>query len=162
MKGAMKPQPKPTTLLFLRRKGEILLAMKKRGYGVGRWNGVGGKADPGETIEQTAVRECQEEIGVTPLGMTKVAHFAFYMSEDPTFCHDCHIFEVLEWEGDPIETEEMNPKWFALAAIPYNDMWPDDRLWLPRTLAGEKLAGSITIGPNDVIARIDIAPTASL
>lgn len=58
---------KVTTLLFLVRDDEILLAMKKRGFGANRYNGVGGKLDPGETVEQTLVRESEEEISVKPI-----------------------------------------------------------------------------------------------
>ena len=50
------------TVVFLIRENQVLLAMKKRGFGEGKWNGVGGKLDPGETVEQALVRECQEEI----------------------------------------------------------------------------------------------------
>lgn len=55
------------TLLFLIKDDHVLLAMKKRGFGAGNWNGVGGKIEAGESIEQALVRECQEEIGVTPI-----------------------------------------------------------------------------------------------
>jgi len=51
---------KHLTLLFLIKEDQILLAMKKRGFGMGRFNGVGGKIEPGETIEQAMIRECQE------------------------------------------------------------------------------------------------------
>lgn len=44
------------TLAFLRRESEILLGYKKRGFGKGKWNGFGGKVDPGETIEHAAIR----------------------------------------------------------------------------------------------------------
>ncbi len=54
-----KPIDTRRTLLFLRKNNHILLAMKKRGFGADRWNGVGGKLEPGETIEQALVRECQ-------------------------------------------------------------------------------------------------------
>jgi len=36
---------KVLTLVFLRRPGQILLGMKKRGFGQGRWNGFGGKGE---------------------------------------------------------------------------------------------------------------------
>ncbi|MCP5842996.1 NUDIX domain-containing protein, partial [Klebsiella pneumoniae] len=65
------------TLLFLRRDDELLLAMKKRGFGAGKWNGVGGKIEAGETIEDALVRECQEEINVTPLNWQAVAELDF-------------------------------------------------------------------------------------
>ena len=65
------------TLLFLRRNDEILLAMKKRSFGKGNWNGVGGKLDTGETIKQAMIRETEEEIGVTPTAYKQMAQIAF-------------------------------------------------------------------------------------
>jgi len=44
------------TLAFVRRPGEILLGYKKRGFGVGKWNGFGGKVEIGETIHDAAKR----------------------------------------------------------------------------------------------------------
>ena len=54
------------TLLFLFDCGNnrILLAMKKRGFGAGKFNGVGGKVVNGESIEEATVREAREEISV--------------------------------------------------------------------------------------------------
>ena len=45
---------------------EILLGMKKRGFGVGRWNGFGGKLDGNETIEEGAIRELKQKHGLLP------------------------------------------------------------------------------------------------
>ena len=55
------------TLCFIVRDGRVLLIRKKRGIGAGKINGPGGKVDPGETPLAAAVRETQEEIGVTPI-----------------------------------------------------------------------------------------------
>ena len=63
---------KVLSLLYLRRDNEILLAMKKRGFGEGRWNGVGGKVEAGESIEQAMICEAQEEISVTLTTYEKV------------------------------------------------------------------------------------------
>ena len=54
---------KVLTLVFLRREGEVLLGMKKRGFGEGKWNGFGGKVEAGETIVEAAAREVREECG---------------------------------------------------------------------------------------------------
>ena len=80
---------KIVTLIFLRREQQLLLAMKKRGFGTGKWNGAGGKVEPGETIEQAAIRECQEEIGVMPHHLQKAGYIQFFMPDDPEFEHQC-------------------------------------------------------------------------
>lgn len=47
---------KVLTLALIDRNNEILLGLKKRGFGEGLWNGFGGKVDPGEQIVDAAVR----------------------------------------------------------------------------------------------------------
>ncbi len=46
------------------------------------------------------------------------------------------MFFAEQFEGDPSETEEMRPEWFALEDIPYHAMWSDDIHWLPKALEG--------------------------
>lgn len=136
---------KTVTLLFLRRGDEILLAMKKRGYGVDKWNGVGGKLESGETALQGAIRECQEEINVTPLDPRLSGRLNFFEYENPDFQHSCHIFVSEDWQGEPKETEEMRPRWFHIDGLPYAKMWPDDELWMPHLLQNRPFSGDITV-----------------
>jgi len=142
---------KHVTLVFLRREGEILLAMKKRSFGIGKWNGAGGKVEVGESYEEAAIRECQEEIGVTPLALKKVGELHFH--DLPDVEHYCHIYTTTEWEGEPHETEEMNPRWFSESSIPYDTMWPDDELWVPLLLAGKLFKGVVTIEDDKVTGQ---------
>lgn len=156
---------KQVTLLFLRRKGEVLLAMKKRGFGMGKWNGVGGKVEPGESVVQAATRECQEEIGITPIHPQLVGRLQFYMAHDPDFHHDCHVFVADAWEGEPTESEEMRPQWFAHADIPFAHMWADDELWFPHFLAGTPFMGDVVIAQQpdgDSVASHTIATVAAI
>lgn len=140
------------TLLFLRRGDEILLAMKKRGFGSNRYNGVGGKIDTGETIEQALVRECQEEIDVTPTHYWKVARHDFVQPEGgQAWRMIVHVYLADEWEGEPIETEEMAPEWFTLGNIPFKNMWSDDEFWLPQVLEGKKVHGEFTFDEEENI-----------
>jgi mutator protein MutT len=131
------------TILFLMDNDQILLAMKKRGFGEGLWNGVGGKLDVGETIEQALIRETNEEIGVIPQSFHKVAVLDFRYPEGSERTKDnqqAHVFLCEKWSGKPIETEEMKPVWHSLDSIPYDIMWPDDKLWLPEVLKGNKVS----------------------
>jgi len=143
---------KTLSLLFLRRDNEILLAMKKRGFGEGRWNGVGGKVETGESIEQAMIRETEEEIGVTPTVYEKMADIRFdeYFKGEPTLMH-VHVYVATEWTGEPTESEEMAPKWFSTDEIPYKDMWADDPFWLPHVIHGEKISADFKLDEKDVI-----------
>lgn len=131
-----------------------MLAMKKRGFGAGRWNGVGGKPEPGEGIEQTAIRECQEEIGVTPSNLQYVASLEFILHESSAVTElYVEAFVAFEWEGKPTETDEMAPRWFKLSEIPYNDMWADDIHWLPEVLKGKFVNATFHFDENDRVVR---------
>ena len=142
----------PMTLLFLHHQDRVLLAMKKRGVGVGKWNGVGGKVEAGETIEQAMIRECQEEIGVTPLAYRQVAEFDFDFPGDSYQAH-VYVYLAKSWNGEPTESEEMSPQWFTPVNIPYEQMWSDDKLWLPRILNGELLKGSFDFADDGSVAK---------
>jgi len=137
---------------------ELLLAMKKRGFGIGKWNGVGGKFDPkkDKDINKTAIREVEEEIGVKVKKMKKVAVLSFYFSEHSSFNQDVHIFLANDWEGEPKESEEMSPKWFKENEIPFNEMWSDDKFWLPKVLDGEKLVGDFFFKEGEIINKYNI------
>jgi mutator protein MutT len=141
-KQQLKLPLRQTTLCLLIKEDQILLAMKKRGFGEGKWNGVGGKPDLGETIEQAAIRETQEEIGVTSTNMEKVASLDFFFLEESIekdWNQQVVVFLVTEWNGEPTESEEMKPTWFDKDKIPFKDMWPDDAIWLPKVLDGKKV-----------------------
>lgn len=143
---------KHTTLLFLLKDDHILLAMKKRGFGAGRWNGVGGKIEAGESVEQAAIRECQEEIGVTPGKLERVANLTFTFDGETSDIWT-HTFIARDWQGEPIETEEMAPQWFAVADIPYESMWEDDKHWLPHVLDGKKVVATFLFNSDDTMAQ---------
>lgn len=135
---------KQTTLCFLVKEGEVLLAMKKRRFGAGRWNGVGGKLEPGEDVLTAALREMEEEIGVRvrPEHMEHRGKLRFYFPPDKAdWDQEVHIFLIRRWEGEPTESEEMSPRWFTPEALPFSEMWPDDPHWLPLVLAGKSVEG---------------------
>ncbi len=145
-----QPLRQATVTLFLR-DDEVLLAMKKRGFGVGKWNGVGGKQNQGEEIADTAAREAEEEIGVKPLDLKKVAVFNYLFPENEGWGQQVHIFTATKWEGEPVESEEMQPKWFKIEDVPFAEMWVDDKVWMPKVFAGAIFRGSFMFGKNEKI-----------
>lgn len=154
---------KQLTLLFLVRNDEVLLAMKKRGFGAGRWNGVGGKLEAGETVEAALIRECQEEIGVTVTEFEQVAEIAFeeHDNGEPKQLQ-VHVYRGTKWEGEPSESEEMAPQWFKTSELPFATMWPDDEFWLPQVLAGKKLQAQFVLDENDVITSTQVEEVTTL
>jgi 8-oxo-dGTP pyrophosphatase MutT (NUDIX family) len=127
--------------------------MKKRGFGVGKWNGYGGKQDKGEIPRQTAARETGEESGliVKDDDLEQVAVIRFYFEEEQIF--ECHVFFSYIWQGEPAETEEMRPQWFLVSDIPYKEMWIDDELWLPLVLGGEKIDADIYLNADGSVVK---------
>ena len=138
------------TLCLAIQDGRLLLGMKKRGFGARWWNGFGGKIEEGETIEEAAKRETQEECGIVIRSMEGVGIHEFRFDSKPEEILEVHVFRVDTFEGEPIETEEMRPQWFVFAEIPYDTMWPDDRYWIPLFLAGKKFRTKFLFGAGDV------------
>ena len=126
------------TLMFIvdEEAGRVLLIRKKRGLGAGKINGPGGKMDPGETSLECAVRETQEELGVTALEPVKHGELWFQFVDGLALHVD--VFRATRWQGEPVETPEAIPLWTSLAELPFEEMWADDRFWLAEVLVEKK------------------------
>jgi 8-oxo-dGTP diphosphatase / 2-hydroxy-dATP diphosphatase len=133
-------ETKLLTLCLLREGDKLLLGMKKRGFGEGWYNGFGGKLQDNESLEQAAIREMYEESGIQAKTIEKkgVLHFDFVDNSERL---EVHVFQILEYLGKPVESEEMKPKWFHVDQIPFDKMWPDDIYWIPLFLEGHLFIG---------------------
>jgi 8-oxo-dGTP diphosphatase len=127
------------TLLFVRQADRVLLIRKKRGLGAGKINGPGGRLDDGESPLQCAIREVQEELLVTPIGVEACGELAFQFVDG--YALYVYVFSASGCAGEPQETDEATPLWFPLEAIPFDRMWADDRLWFPHLLNGHYFLG---------------------
>ena len=152
------PNWKPTeyaNLCFVIRDGQILLIRKKRGLGAGKINGPGGRLEKGETALAAAIRETQEEIGVTPLGL-KLAGELFFQFLEGYKLHVA-VFTASGCTGTLIETDEATPIWTGVDRIPYDEMWKDDPHWLPLVLAGKVFRGYFVFDKEALLShRVDV------
>jgi len=141
-------------LCFVIRDGQILLIRKKRGLGAGKINGPGGRLEPGETALQSAIRETQEEIGVTPTGLEQIGELHFHFLDG----YKLHVavFAASNCEGELIETDEALAQWTPVDQIPYDEMWQDDPIWIPLLLARKNFRGFFLFDGEQLLShRID-------
>lgn len=147
------------TLCLLIREDKILLAMKKRSFGIGKWNGAGGKLDfekGDKDIVDAVIRETKEEIGVLIKNPEKVGILHFHFPYKKEWDQDVHLFLAKNWEGELKESEEMAPKWFRINEIPYSQMWDDDKHWLPHILGGKKLEADFIFKEGEKIDKYNV------
>lgn len=153
---------KTATLCFLLKDDGVCLAMKKRGFGVGKYNGFGGKVGDkeefkNETIEQALVREGQEELEIVINDFEKRGVITFKFPLNPEWEEQVvHVFTSRNWKGEPKESEEMRPEWFKLSEIPYERMWDDDKYWLPRILEGENIEAEFEFDKKGEVAKHNV------
>eukprot|EP00088_Acartia_fossae_P010736 TRINITY_DN15376_c0_g1_i1.p1 TRINITY_DN15376_c0_g1~~TRINITY_DN15376_c0_g1_i1.p1 ORF type:complete len:180 (+),score=49.91 TRINITY_DN15376_c0_g1_i1:95-634(+) len=160
--SAAKTRNKVVTLTFLRRDGKILLGMKKRGLGQGKWNGFGGKVEAGETVTQAAARELLEECGMVVKEESLLENAVILQQlQDFKELLEIHVFQTSEFTGEPKETEEMRPQWFQESQIPFDEMWVDDKLWYPLMLKKERFRAYYTFPDHSNIGEQDIQVLAS-
>jgi 8-oxo-dGTP diphosphatase len=106
---------------FLLRSGSVLLQRRSNtGFEDGSYGPVGGYLEGGESVRQTAIRECREEIGVEidPAGLTVVgvAHYNSPTGEGIDF-----FLSATRWAGEPFPRAECDDlRWCPLDALPEN------------------------------------------
>lgn len=147
---------KLATLVLILEGNKILLGRKKRGIGAGNLNSPGGKMEEGETLEECAVRETREEMGVhlDKDSLEKVAVVTFFVSGDPMF--ECHVFRAMSHSGTPLETEEMAPEWYELSSLPLEKMHEGDRAWFLRAAQGERFKANVYYrGKGEGLERVE-------
>jgi 8-oxo-dGTP diphosphatase len=147
------PLPQVCVCYLLRESAggtEVLLGRKKHGLGVGNFVGLGGKLEPGESAVDAAVREVFEESGVIvaasdlqPRGL-----LSYFFPHREAWSQESSVFVCSSWQGEPRASDELDPEWFPLGGVPYEEMWDDARRWLPEVLAGASVRRSFVFGED--------------
>ena len=140
----------PMCLAFLLRDTpggqEVLLGLKQRGFGTGRIVGIGGHVEPGESDLDAAIREAFEETGfrVRPADLYDAGRVVFRFPAAPESDMSVALYRATEWTGVLTASDELDPQWHPVAALPTDRMWDDSRIWLPHVLRGERIDADIT------------------
>jgi 8-oxo-dGTP diphosphatase len=143
---------KITTLACLIEDGGVFLGVKKKRTGQGKLNGPGGHVEEGETEEEAMIRECQEEVNVTPTHYKKVGSVSYYFPAKPEINQTVKIYLVTKWRGHPEETDEMGQlQKYPANQLPLDKMWDNDKLWLPSVLDGKFVGGSVVHSENKTL-----------
>ncbi|MBI2625144.1 MAG: 8-oxo-dGTP diphosphatase [Candidatus Nealsonbacteria bacterium] len=143
------------TLCIVHNHSKVLLGIKKRGFGSGKWNGFGGKIEKGESIKEAALRELKEETGLVGKDINNLGVLDFEFLGNPEIL-EVHVFKAADLKGEPKETEEMAPKWFNINEVPFDLMWPDDKYWFPLFLSDKKFRGKFLFEGQDKIIEMDL------
>jgi 8-oxo-dGTP pyrophosphatase MutT (NUDIX family) len=128
---------------------EILLGMKKRGFGVDKYNGYGGKLEvTDKDMEACAIRELEEESGIRARSVNRVGylHFNMYDKIMKVAVYTCYEHQ---YDGEAVETDEMKPQWFKANSLQLETMWPDDPYWLPLIIQGKRFIGRFDYDEDD-------------
>ncbi len=117
----LPPRPIPATLAAVIRDGQVLLVRRANPPDAGRWGFTGGKIEQGETIENAAIRELQEETGVRAIPLRVfTAVDAFDREDDGTFRRHFILVAVLcRWtSGEPVAGDDaLEAQGFRLAGL---------------------------------------------
>lgn len=139
------------TLLYILCDSKVLLIKKKRGHGAGKVNAPGGKVAPRESFLDCAIRECEEEVGITAHNPEQRGILRFQDLVNG-FALEGRVFLATEFSGSLSETSEATPFWCPLSSIPYGRMWEDDQYWLPYVFQGKSITGDFYFRNDQLVA----------
>lgn len=139
---------------------QVLLGEKLTGLGQGNIVGPGGKAEPGETPQQTAVREVREEVGlvISEDDLVPIATITYPFLERDWLSQRSYVFACHSFTGELAQSSELRASWWPVDGVPYQRMWADARLWLPRALEGSFISATFEIGLEDEVVSTDYSP----
>ena len=152
----LKNEPKYVKAVagFLVQGDQVLLGLRKKvsnNLGENKYAGIGGKLENDENEDECLVREIKEEIGVDLYHFEKMGRVRFINPSNPQWNMEGFFYLITGWSGTPIETEVINPVWFSKDKIPFDQMFRDNRYWLPILLKGEHFEGVFVFGEDQEV-----------
>ncbi len=124
---------KLATLCYIQKDGKTLMLYrnkKENDYHEGKWNGLGGKFEPGESPEDCAIREIKEEAGliVKSLKLKGFITFPMFDGKDDWYVF---IFVIDKFEGSLIDSPEGKLEWIPNVKLLDLNLWEGDQIFIP-------------------------------
>ena len=145
---------------YMVKNDAVLLGVRKRvSFGLGEQliAGIGGKVEKGEINQQALHREILEEICVKIISFREMGQVTYLFPHKPPWNQITTIYIIDTWQGDPEETEDIQPLWFKLTELPKERMWPDNIYTIPLILARKKINGTFLYNENGSIEEYQLA-----
>ena len=119
---------------------QVLLGFKKTGMGTGKVVGIGGHVEAGESVVQAICREVFEESSLTveALDLVPAGTVEFVFPAKPAWDMFTTVFLCRKFAGVPLESSELEPRWYSVNQLPHQHMWADASHWLPVFLSGQR------------------------
>lgn len=131
------------TVCYLHTRGKVLLQRRAQGrLWAGRLNGPGGKMAAGETATAAIEREVREETGLRLDNVRSAGVLDLCFGDPASRLLQVHLFTCDRFTGRPRGGREGALRWYGIHRLPFDDLWPDMRYWLPLVLAGGEVNGT--------------------
>ena len=144
-----------TTMIYLKKDDSYLLLFrnkKKNDINKGKWIGVGGRREIGESIDQCAIRETKEETGYD-IHSLKCAGEVLFIDDDVKMM--MYVYEIEDFSGEMIECNEGDLKWIPIKDIYNYPMWEGDKAFLPKLINHEPYFKMILTYRNHELVNIE-------
>lgn len=119
-----------TVVCYLEKDDKILMlhrTKKENDVNHGKWIGVGGHVEAGESPEECVIREVREETGYTLENYRYRAILTFCYNEEPAMY--LFLFTADQFSGEQIECNEGDLQWIPKAELEALEMWQGDRIF---------------------------------
>ncbi len=137
------------TLCHIIKGNRLLLKKAVRGISKGKWNAPGGKIVGKETPTEGAEREVLEETGLKVNHIFYHGSIDYYMFGKRTLHTRAYLFSTRNFRGRTKSTGEGGLRWFHKDELPYRQMWPDDRHWIPHMILGSRFNAKFYLGDDN-------------
>lgn len=145
-----------TVLVYIEKNHQYLMLLRDKeenDLNEGKWMGVGGHLEEGETKEQALIREVREETGLKVLSYLYCGELLF-INDD--YEEIIYLYKVNSFSGELIECDEGTLKWIDIDKVMSLNMWEGDYTFMPYIIDFKKEINLTLIYKNkDLVEIID-------